>query len=72
MSSSVSKAPYYYVPAPTRHPIVTSLGLLAFGWGASLWVNGSTPGMILCLAGIAWTIASLYIWFGDAIGEAKI
>jgi cytochrome c oxidase subunit 3 len=27
--------------------------------------------MILCLAGIVWTIASLYSWFGDAISEAE-
>ena len=71
MSSSVTKAPYYYVPAPTRHPIVTSIGLLGFGSGASMWVNGSTLGMFLCLAGIVWTIASLYVWFGEAIGEAE-
>ena len=42
MSSSVTKAPYYFVPAPTRHPIVTSIGLLGFGSGASMWVNGSS------------------------------
>jgi cytochrome c oxidase subunit 3 len=71
MSSSVTKAPYYYVPAPTRHPIVTSIGLLGFGAGASMWVNGSTIGMFLCLTGILWTIASLYVWFGEAIGEAE-
>ena len=70
MSSSVTKAPYYFVPAPTRHPIVTSIGLLGFGSGASMWVNGSTLGMVLCLAGVIWTIASLYVWFGEAIGEA--
>lgn len=71
MSSSVSKAPYYYVPGPTRHPIVTSIGLMAFGFGASQWVNGSTFGMVLCLAGIIWTITSLYFWFGDAISESE-
>ena len=68
---SSSKAPYYYVPGPTRHPIVTSIGLAGFGFGASSWVNGSTFGMILCLAGIVRTIASLYSWFGDAISEAE-
>jgi cytochrome c oxidase subunit 3 len=71
MSSSVTKAPYYHVPAPSRHPIVTSIGLLGFGSGAAMWVNGSTLGMFLCLAGIVWTIASLYVWFGQAISEAE-
>jgi cytochrome c oxidase subunit 3 len=71
MSSNVSKAPYYFVPAPTRHPIVTSIGLAAFGFGMSKWVNGSTFGMILALAGIVWTIVSLYKWFGDAIHESE-
>ena len=71
MSANASKAPYYYVPGPTRHPIVTSIGLAGFGFGISQWVNGSTAGMILCLAGIVWTIASLYSWFGDAIHESE-
>jgi cytochrome c oxidase subunit 3 len=71
MSSNASKAPYYYVPAPTRHPIVTSIGLAGFGFGISQWVNGSTAGMILCLAGIVWTLVSLYSWFGDAISESE-
>ncbi len=42
MSSSVTKAPYYYVPAPTRHPIVTSIGLLDNGSGAQLRNKGRT------------------------------
>ena len=32
--------PYYYVPAPSRHPFMAALGLLFVIFGAAEWMAG--------------------------------
>ncbi len=71
MSSSTSKAPYYYVPASSSHPVRASIGLLGFGAGMSAWVNGQMWGAALTAAGVLWLLYVLYNWFGDAIAESE-
>jgi cytochrome c oxidase subunit 3 len=71
MSSTPTQAPYYYVPEPSRHPVMASLGLLAFGYGMSQWVNGHQWGAYLTGFGILWLLFVLYQWFGDAISESE-
>jgi cytochrome c oxidase subunit 3 len=71
MSSSSTKAPYYFVPASSSHPVRASIGLLAFGLGMSAWVNGQTWGAALTVAGVLWVLYVLYNWFGDAIAESE-
>lgn len=71
MSSSSTKAPYYYVPASSSHPVRASIGLLGFGLGMSAWVNGQTWGAALTAAGVLWVLYVLYGWFGDAIAESE-
>ena len=31
--------PYYYVPGPSRHPVMASIGLFFVILGAGQWVN---------------------------------
>jgi cytochrome c oxidase subunit 3 len=69
--SSTKAAPYYYVPGPSRWPVMAGMSMLATMAGASGWVNGEPWGMPLNLAGILCTIAVLYFWFGDAIAESE-
>lgn len=69
--SSSSKAPYYYVPASSSHPVRASIGLLGFGTGMSAWVNGYAWGAALTAAGVLWLLYVLYNWFGDAIAESE-
>lgn len=69
--SSSSKAPYYYVPAFSSHPVRASIGLLGFGTGMSAWVNGYAWGAALTAAGVLWLLYVLYNWFGDAIAESE-
>ena len=33
--------PYYFVPAPSRHPAMVALGLFLVILGAGQWVNGT-------------------------------
>ena len=32
--------PYYFVPAPSRHPASAAFGLLLVIFGAGQWING--------------------------------
>ena len=70
MSSNNAAAPYYFVPGPSKWPMFAGISLLVTMTGASAWVNDASWGMLVCLAGIAMTLAVLYCWFGDAISES--
>ncbi|HYJ97588.1 MAG TPA: cytochrome c oxidase subunit 3, partial [Burkholderiaceae bacterium] len=63
--------PYYFVPAPSRHPAVTALGLGLVILGAGQWVNGSGWAKWLVLGGIVIWLTTLFVWFRDAIGESE-
>ncbi|MES2320528.1 MAG: cytochrome c oxidase subunit 3 [Pseudomonadota bacterium] len=71
MSSPHAAAPYYFVPGPSRWPLLAGMSLLATMIGASGWVNGAAWGPYLNIAGILSTLLVLYFWFGDAIGESE-
>jgi Heme/copper-type cytochrome/quinol oxidase, subunit 3 len=65
------KAPYYYVPANSPHPIRTSISLLLMFLGAALWINSMFPGRWMFLIGLVGLFVSLYLWFADAISESE-
>ena len=71
MSSHSAKAPYYFVPGPSKWPVLGGASLLLTMLGASAWVNGSTWGEYINFAGIFLTLVVLYKWFGDAIAESE-
>ena len=64
-------APYYFVPGPSRWPLMAGVSMLATMVGASGWVNGAPWGPALNLCGIVAMLVTLYFWFGDAIGESE-
>lgn len=66
-----SAAPYYFVPGPSRWPVMAGTALLLTMAGASGWVNGAPWGPWANLAGILFTLVVLYMWFGDAIKESE-
>jgi cytochrome c oxidase subunit 3 len=69
--SSPQTAPYYFVPGPSRWPMLAGISLLVTMIGASFWVNGADWAPAVCLSGIAATLVVLYFWFGDAIRESE-
>lgn len=76
MSSSqpalpTTAAPYYFVPGPSRWPLLAGLSMLVTMAGASGWVNGLPFAMPVCLTGIVAMLIVLYFWFGEAIGESE-
>ncbi len=71
MSASRSNAPYYFVPGPSRWPVLAGVSLLLTMIGASAWVNHLSWGSYVNMAGIVLTIIVMYNWFGDAISESE-
>jgi len=50
---------------------MAAVGLIAFSVGMSGWVNHTSWGGALSLAGVAWILFVLYNWFGDTIAESN-
>ncbi|MES2257871.1 MAG: cytochrome c oxidase subunit 3 [Pseudomonadota bacterium] len=71
MSSQNAAAPYYFVPGPSRWPMLGGMSLLATMAGASGWVNDASWGPVLTYLGLASILAVLFFWFGDAIKESE-
>jgi len=71
MSNPQGQAPYYFVPNPSKWPVLAGLTLLFTMAGASAWVNGVSWGKPLNIVGLIGLIAVLYFWFGDAIAESE-
>ena len=71
MGSQHANAPYYFVPGPSRWPVLAGASLLVTMLGASAWVNGYGWGMVLNMVGILAFLVVLYKWFGDAIAESE-
>jgi cytochrome c oxidase subunit III len=72
MSSTAHAAtPYYFVPEPSRHPVMASIGLLFVVLGASQWVNGHDWGKWSLVFGMLWWLGTLFQWFRQSIAESE-
>ena len=65
-------APYYFVPAPSRHPALTAAAMLLIVFGGGQWINGNSAFKWLVLIGFASLFVVLFQWFRDAIGESEV
>jgi cytochrome c oxidase subunit 3 len=63
--------PWYYLPEPTRWPILGSIALFTMASGAVLWINGAAIGPWVVLAGMLVLVYMLFGWFGQVIGESE-
>jgi cytochrome c oxidase subunit 3 len=68
--SNHGATPYYFVPGPSRHPVMAAIGLFFVILGAGQWVNGHGWGAWSLLLGMVIWLTVLYQWFGDAISES--
>ena len=64
-------APYYFVPAPSRHPVLAATGLLFVILGAAEWINAQQWGMYALIGGFVLWAFVLQQWFRQAIGESE-
>ena len=65
------QTPYYFVPAPSRFPVMAALGLLLVIYGASRWINGAGWGAYSVAAGLLLWAYTLQLWFRQAISESE-
>jgi cytochrome c oxidase subunit 3 len=61
----------YYLPEPSRWPIVGSIGIFLMAFGAVLTMNSVSGGWYVLLAGAAVIIYMMFGWFGTVIGESE-
>jgi cytochrome c oxidase subunit 3 len=73
MSSATHQGttPYYYVPAPSRYPVMAAIGLFFVILGAGQWINGHDWGKYSLLGGLIWVFVILFQWFSQAIAESE-
>ena len=70
-AASQGGTPYYFVPGPSRHPLMAAIGLFFVILGAGQWINGAGWGAYSLLFGLLWWAFVLKQWFGDAIRESE-
>ncbi len=70
-SQQHASAPYYFVPGPSKWPILAGASLLTVMIGASAWVNDANWGMYVFYAGLLAFFCVLYGWFGESIHESE-
>ncbi len=70
-TTTAGTAPHYYIPAPSRHPVLMALGLFLVILGAGQWVNGAGWGAYVLLAGMVVWLTVMFQWFSEAIRESE-
>lgn len=71
MSSATSGTPHYFIPEPSRHPVMAAFGLLLVIFGAGQWINGADWAKYVLALGLVWWLFVLYQWFSQSIGESQ-
>jgi cytochrome c oxidase subunit 3 len=71
MSAPTSAVKTYYLPHPSRWPIIGACALLLTTTGAATWVNRGAAGPYILAAGAALLIYMLFGWFGTVIRESE-
>ncbi|RRJ82567.1 cytochrome c oxidase subunit 3 [Aestuariirhabdus litorea] len=62
---------HYFVPEPSRWPIIAVVGIFVTLFGVVLTVNDVSSGPILSLLGLAVLVYLFTGWFGDVIREGR-
>lgn len=62
---------HYYLPSPSRWPIVGSIALFCFFFGFANWLHGKAFGPYVLLLGACILIFMLFGWFGTVIKENR-
>jgi cytochrome c oxidase subunit 3 len=70
-SSTPGTTPYYFVPGPSRHPVLAAFGLFFVILGAEQWVNGAAWGVYSLAFGLAFWAVVIFQWFSDAVSESE-
>ncbi len=67
----LSTSPKYFVPEPSRWPMLGSLALFLMAGGTALWFNGVGFGPYILALGLICLVMMMFGWFGNVIGESE-
>ncbi len=70
-SATHGTAPYYYVPAPSKWPMVGAIAMFFFMVGMAGWVNQAAYGVYAFGISMAILVYMFFGWFGAVIGESE-
>jgi cytochrome c oxidase subunit 3 len=70
-TTSTHGAPYYFIPSPSKWPMVGSIALAFFGFGMGAWVNGLAAGPWMFAIFLAILTYMMIGWFGDVSRESE-
>jgi cytochrome c oxidase subunit III len=70
-ASATAAAPYYYVPNPSKWPLVGSISMVFWGFGMAGFVNDVPGSGISILIGLGILFYMMYGWFGNVAGESE-
>ena len=70
-ASHTQGAPYYFVPSPSKWPIVGAIALTFFGFGMGAWVNGLAAGPWMFAIFLMILAYMMVGWFGQVSRESE-
>ena len=70
-SATHGTTPYYFLPGPSRHPVMSAIGLFFVILGAGQWVNGASWGAYALAFGLVFWLTVLFQWFRQAAMESE-
>ncbi len=62
---------HYYVPNPSRWPIIASISIFTMFLGGAILLTGGSIGPLILGAGGVLFVVMLFGWFGTVIGESE-
>lgn len=60
----------YFIPEPSRWPIISAAGVFVLLFGFILWINGVGAGSMITVAGLLMVTYIFFGWFGAVIDES--
>ena len=63
--------PHYFIPEPSRYPVLVATGLLFLFFGAAQWINGHSWGAYTALFGLVMWSYVVQQWFRQSIKESE-
>jgi cytochrome c oxidase subunit 3 len=70
-NAHTGSTPYYFVPAPSRYPVLVATGMFFVILGAGQWINGHGWGAYSLLLGLVIWLSVMFQWFSTAIAEDR-
>ena len=65
------QTPYYFIPAPSRFPVMAAIGMFFVLLGGVHWLNNGHWGMYLVLFGLLFWAFTMQGWFRQSISESE-